>query len=473
MGYLLVFFLMFWACGKDKSKWDASGGNEDPPGPTDSGLTSVSGLIQVNGSPTENLTVSSLDLTTGSRLSATTSKLGTWQFKTSQFSVGHEYSFQILSADQVLLAIMDFSDVSGLQGAISYNGGFGMDVGILDLPVDNFGLVDLARLRATPPRAAISGGFSVVVGKSGTIDEVTLPSFLDGSKSSFGHSLNCSLESDILNGFYLKSTNPALYQQVLNKCSGFFLHYTPATDKTLKQLWAAIPSPWMQLARKKKDMFSSETSADPWDATKRFLLAESGVISGDFTLPKLPCFGCVMDFYISESSSSTPQLISQGVAARLAMIPKPLAADKGSTSYSISYSNSILDNGLNRPFALASNSNPVVLSLSRPLLESQVPPVDSRWIYIKPTYYLSGVEITPSASDYSSPYNEDYKNGSYQWVASTRLLTLEITDGTNPDSVSIPDEIFLRGSSKSDFVKLKIIYETKTSKSGTIVNFKK
>ena len=473
MGYLLVFFLMFGACGKDKSKSDASGGTEDPSDPSDSGLTSVSGLIQVNGSPTENLTVSSLDLTTGSRISATTSKLGAWQFKTSQFAVDHEYSFQILSADQVLLAILDFSDVSGLQGAISYNGGFGMDIGILDLPVDNFGLVDLASLRATPPRATIAGGFSVVVGKSGTVDEVTLPSFLDGSKSGFGHSLHCSLESDILNGFYLKSTNPGIYQQVLNKCSGFFLRYTPATGNSLKQLWSAIPSPWMQLARKKKDMFSSETSADPWDATKRILLSEGGLISGDFVLPKLPCYGCVMDFYISETSSSTPALISQGVSGRLAMIPKLLAADKGSTSYSISYSSSILDNGLNRPFALASNSDPVVLSLSRPLLESQIPPVDSRMVYIKPTYYLSGVEVTPSASDYSSPYNEDYKNGSYQWSASTRLLTLEIADGTNPDSVSIPDELFLRGSSKSDFVKLKIIYETKTSKSGTIVNFKK
>ena len=137
------------------------------------------------------------------------------------------------------------------------------------------------------------------------------------------------------------------------------------------------------------------------------------------------------------------------------------------------HSNSNLDNGLNRPFALASNSNPVVLSASMPVLETQVPPVDSRVIYIKPTYFLEGVEVIPAVSDYSAPYNQDYRNTSYQWTVSTRILSLGITDGTNQDSLSIPDEILLRGSSQSDFVKLQIIYETKTSKLGTIVNFKK
>jgi hypothetical protein len=94
-------------------------------------------------------------------------------------------------------------------------------------------------------------------------------------------------------------------------------------------------------------------------------------------------------------------------------------------------------------------------------------------VFIKPTYFLSGVEVTPTAADYSAPYNEDFTNGAYQWLANTRLLTFELSDGVNPDSLSIPDELFLRNRTDSDSVKLQIIYETKTTKSGTSVRFNK
>jgi len=471
--YLLILMLWAGGCGKDKPQSQDSDPNDDTPIVVDSGETTVFGVITIDGEAVENLMVTALDLTSGSKNSALTDKTGTWRFQTSQFVLDHDYSFHVLSADQVLLAILDFSDTSGLQGAVSFNGGYGMALGSIDFPVDTFGLVDLATLRATPPRVSPAGGFSVELGKSGTIDEVALPSFIDGEKSGFGHSLMCSSETDILNGFYLKSANTAIYQQVLNACSGFFLRYTPATDMSLKQLWAAIPSPWMQLARKKKDMFSRETSAVPWETTKRFLQPENGIITGDFTLPKTPCFGCGMDIYLTETTTNVPVLLTQGISERLTMIPQVIAASKGGTTYPIAYANASQRNGLNRPFSLGSDSSPLILSVSRPILESQLPPSQSRWVFIKPTYFLTGVEVTPAAADFSAPYNEDYTNGAYQWSVNSRLLTYELSDGVNPDSLSIPDELFLRNRTDSDSVKLQIIYETKTTKSGTLVRFNK
>ena len=475
MEYILAILLTlsYLGCSKKSGDHGDSIDSEDP-STKDSGLNTVSGVITVGGSPRSGVFVAAVDLTDGKRKQSVTSDSGTWTFKSSDFIQDHEYSFHLFDENQVALAVVDFSSSSGLQGALLYNGGYGMDVGKIDLPLDKLGLIDLTTLRVSPPVGSLGGGFSVVQGKSGKVNEIEFPDFMDGSKSGFGHSLVCTLPADVLSGFYLRANNSQAYQQALNKYTGFFLHYVPSEGKELKQLWAALPSNWMLLARKKKDMFESPLNEIPWDSTKRYISAELGGIAGDFSLPRLPCYGCTIDMYISEVSEPRDRTLSQGISDIVIMIPKLIAASKGA-SYTIDYINSTLTNGLNKPFVLVANSSPLSLTFERPLIENSEIPTGARKIYIKMKYSYLGSPVAPAASDFPSPYNQDYVSGDYAWSVEKNTIQLDFSDGATPpvDILSIPDEVLLRSNTLIDTITIQVIYETKSTKSGTLIVFEK
>lgn len=475
MAYILAILLTLSCIGCSKNA-NHAGTNDGTGDPTDqdSGVQTVSGVITVGGSPKAGIFVAAVDLTEGKRKLVVSSETGAWVFQKSDFIENHEYSFHLFDADQVSLAIVDFSSSDGLQGALLYNGGYGMDVGTIDLILDKLGQIDLVSLRTTPPLASLGGGFSVVQGKSGKINEIEFPEFMDSSQSGFGHSLICTLAADVLNGFYLKATNSQAYQSALNKYSGFFLHFVPSEGKELKQLWAAIPSNWMLLARKKSDMFESPLNAIPWDTTKRYIAAESGKVFGDFSLPRYPCYGCTIDMYVSEISDPLNRTLTQGISDRVIMIPKLISASKGS-SYSIDYTSNTLTNGLNRPFVLGANTSPLSLIFERPLIENSEVPTGARKIFVKIKYSNLGAAVTPAASDFSSPYNQDYTNGGTKWSVEKKTFEIDFIDDATvlTDTLTIPDEVLLRSYTGIDTVTIQVVYETKSTKSGTLLVFEK
>jgi len=470
MGYLLIILMTFISCSKQEAEKVAVE-NSDELIIHDTGLTKVQGMIKTGGGTPSGLAVWLLDLTAGKRIVSALNQAGEWSFPIGAFVIGHDYAFHIFDADSVRLAIYDFSPNSGLQGAVRYAGGYGMDLGVINLPLDSFGLIDISFLVLNPPRTEISGGFSLNPLKTGSISELTLPDFINSDQSGFGHSLICNIPTDVLNGFYLREEKPSVYQLALNKFSGFFIKLVPVSGVFFKQLWAAIPVNWMMSARKKTDLFSSYYSAVPWESTKRLLVAQAGIIEGDFVLPKLPCLGCGMDYYLGRESVAKDVLVTQGIARRIFMIPKLVGLSQATTVFPIDYTSTSLENGLTRPFKLVSSVHDVELLIHRPILETGEVATDQRIIMIKLIYSQSADEVLPEATDFLPPYQSSFQTTSMGWDVSKNILSFNVPVGLSSDQLKIPKEVLLPSRNDIDNLRFEIVYESSTSRSGTMVLF--
>lgn len=470
MGYLLAILLFLHSCAKK----DAEVLIDTPSSDLiiqESGLSKVYGTLTVGGVAKSDLSVWVLDLTSGKKISTLTNAEGDWSIPTSKFTVGHDYAFHLFDSDALRLAVIDFSAEAGLQGAVSYSGGYGMDFGTINLPMDAFGLIDLASLVSSPPRVSLAGGFALNKDKTGAIEEMALPDYVDTEKSGFGHSLICDMPNEILNSFYLRSLKPHSYQLALNKFSGFFVKLVPNSSESLKHLWAAIPVNWMMQARRKLTTFASYFSAIPWEASKRIVLAKSGTIEADFSLPKLPCLGCAMDYYLGRDSSQADELLTQGISTRVFMIPKITAVSQETVNFPIDYTNAALENGLTKPFTLTDSNHDLRIVISRPLMESMAPSLNQRSIMVKFIYSSSGLEKTPNSSDFSSPYDASHQTSEGGWELSSQILTRKLVDGVSQDTLTIPKELLLSARTDIDTISLQIVYESAHSRSGTMVSF--
>jgi hypothetical protein len=156
------------------------------------------------------------------------------------------------------------------------------------------------------------------------------------------------------------------------------------------------------------------------------------------------------------------------------MIPKLISASKGSP-YSIDYTNDTLPNGLTRPFVLSANTSPLSLTIERPLIENSEVPTGARKIYVKIKYSNLGAAVTPAASDFSAPYNQDYTNGGTVWSVANKIFEIDFEDDPTIliDTLTIPDEVLLRNNTGIDTVTIQVVYETKSTKSGTLLVFEK
>ena len=271
---------------------------------------------------------------------------GTFTLDCPLFSEGHVYTLHVVHNFR-LVADLDFSAVdAGVQGAFSYAGGLGFDLGSIEVPLGPRG--EVAFIAAGLP-ARVKGGFRVLPEIQAGISSFGGHDILD--KLGIGSQLVLTNPRVILDAFYLNASFPGEYSRELGRASRISLFARAADRGGVRRVRGENGPRWFLSSRTLKSQTAANSSFFWSEIDFNF---EAGSNDSDFNVTissgVSPSLGDLIGIQVFTSKGeirSYPRYFSEIVG----FPPKILSYGTGNPAQAsvIDYGSG-LSNGLTRPF---------------------------------------------------------------------------------------------------------------------------
>lgn len=275
---------------------------------------------------------------------------GTFYFECALFAEEEVYSLHIVR-DQRLLADIDFSAIDGgVQGAIAYAGGLGLDLGTLELPSHALG-----QMFGAPQSIAgqVGGGFRVLPDISATLSTFGQGEPLSGV--TFASELIVTTPRVVSEAFYQSDRYPQQYARELARGSRITMRAQAARAGDVRFICVEPPRGLLQYARL-PDQQDAAVSALYW-SDRAYAVAREGdsdlfavsVFPG--TVPRSGDLALLQVYRTRGGIAEIPLVLKEvvGFPPRV----KAFATGPGSTTTLIDYASNG-SNGLTKPFCQTS-----------------------------------------------------------------------------------------------------------------------
>jgi hypothetical protein len=227
----------------------------------------ITGKLEIEGAEPSSFFLRIYDLEKFSHVDMYSSLSGYLRYPTSDLSYGSSYSFAVMSATGHLVGFLDFSDDGGLQGAITYDGGLGFDLGNINIISTDVGYI----LKSN--RVSLAGSFYVDFSRTGEQSYVGLP---DGvGHLSLGRQLIVNNSLDLFNLFVERHINPDGYEFGLQKFSSIFIDIDQVDQDLYRSINLSRYYDWMSGARITNDPFLAGGILDEWSKSNFSITSSS------------------------------------------------------------------------------------------------------------------------------------------------------------------------------------------------------
>jgi hypothetical protein len=461
------------ACGSSGDDDAPDVATEEDGGVLSPDMKDVTGTFHLGDgtTPAKDFELWIVDHTIGTIQHAAVADDGAFSFPVASLVADHGYSFHVVK-DYVLYGDLDFDPgTAGLQGGVTYGGGYGFSVGAIDLELDTHGF--LAPGGNLLP-AAIGGSFAVD-GSAGTLDTLGLPA--DLAIADAASQLDVFDASTLLYSFYRSGSNPSLYARDLAALSRIGTRIETSVETAVTRAIVSEAGAWLRtskVATATADPAGQLPAAAPfWSATDFQISPLAGARFATSAYPGgVPAIGTLIGVKLTPSEGAATTVF-RALTTVLARPPSVLAADgAGGAAAAIDYASDSARNGLVRPVCVSADLN---LTVAPPTDLADVAIADGTFdvIDVELDYYgRSGgrsVPVAPTVDQFSSPY-EAATSGTandlaWTWDPSARRLRFALAAGdqtaashalTDPAAL-LPDAF---GAAGVFTVRLRIYYRS-------------
>lgn len=357
------------ACGQDGNDGPSSSTSPGAvtPGVVDPGAKSVSGsfFLGTTDVPAKGFEVWVIGHTAGGVYRYELGEDGVFSAPVSAFVEGNIYSLAIVDHFRLVGDIDLAPDVTGTQAAFTYAGGYGFDLGSIVLPLTNHGTVD----PEAHPSGEIGGGFALQAASATSLATFPLPPYLQRFEA--GSQLDIFEPETLLQAFYRKATNPALYASALNVSSKIQYVLEAKEDGGVKRVFALYAGSWLPSARLSGSEDMTLPAAPLWSQTKFDFTAASGTLFKASVFPGSFLEGVPLALIKvspkSDEDAPTPQSVVPRMVSSMVSDPGAvtgIALNTGDTITPVDYTSETDANGVTRPFCPRGD---VTLALRGPL----------------------------------------------------------------------------------------------------------
>lgn len=495
MKFLMITFVSIslsglLSCGSNSgSKND----NDAAPVAEDNTNRLLSGTIFINDTetPAQGYRVFLLDHTDSKTYKHLTNGSGVYEIELSKFRRFHTYSLHVVDD---LYRYVSAVTVDGNE-LFQYTGGEGNTIDNVIISRNAFGTVDIS---SSTVDVAEAGGFTGVTG-SGSLDDFSPDSVF--TKLSIGYNLFVNDTSELLNAFYLSSSNERLYQQALARWSGVWIESELANPEEFTLTGGALIDGSRQVkgGRVLDDESKPPREQPTWQSRNYNLTTSNNTIQTS-TLPQLvldpsEVIHMQVNYYEgTDQDSFVAYEYMDQLGTALNMPPLVAEISQGvTTTTAIDYSSSTDENGLDRPFCRGSGD--MFLQISPPSAFGTTQPTYEDFTTAEVTldyYYTSNgslvkaeIETNPDTepgviSDYPAGFTGSFTNtltnASRIWLPHDQTLRFTFTDtGTMANhNLEIYGSLFLStitslNNIAIDRTRLKIIYKGPKHRSGVVM----
>jgi hypothetical protein len=475
--------MLLGRCGhrNDNSVVDPEGREDASGRELAASCASLSGRIawQDEASSNSGAEIWLLDHTLGAVIQRPIRPDGFYRFECGLFAEKSVLSLHLVK-DQRLIADFDFSDVQpGIQGAFSYAGGVGHDLGKAVVPRNLRGEIGFLPQGLS---ARIGGGFRV--NPEIAIDLNEFGESFSPLRMTAASQLIIGSPNSILQSFYLADENMAAYRRDLTTFSRVRFRVSTSETGFIRRVNLLGESSWLRFARVPKGDDSGPASEYWSDKQLELRQNENGdLYSIDVFLGFIPKLGDMGFFQVYKSAGSLlsiPRLVDQVVL--FPPMVTAFGAGVGAGVSTIDYREQSQKNGLTRPFC---DSGDIRFSLQPPRNGLPGSPGvtylaegPSARIVVRMEYYAEISGNSPSIESIPEDYSVAFRQAHTQtvdgsvkrtWHPNAQELTFFADNGlygektiTIPRGV-LPDRV---GGQNVSLTKLRIFWEDVKSSTG-------
>lgn len=487
------------SCGEDGDEKKTPAPSSPAPEPStgvNEGKTDISGYVRVDLTGVYGYVVRVYDLESGRYLEGYSDDTGYVSISLKEtfknpitgtnedfFSPERSYAFYLLTPGRRRIGLLDFSSADDVQAGLTYSGGSGFDFGFLDLATNGFGLITSTVFSVTP-----GGDFSVDATSSGELSDLELPAFLD--RFGFGEQLVVGEPRDVYTAFVDRANSPEEYGKALNRYGGVFFDVEVASGESIELLAAVEKFTWFKDASMRYGAFTSPLDVFLWKTQNYILNPTEGRIDAVMRPSLRDREGGYMNVVLKHGDGSL-YYIDRYLGKPVVRPPLIYQVDLGEASLNLA-APADDSTGMLSLFELDPALGPVVFSLLRPataenigVSETLVAGVDR--ISVTFQYYNGVFEVEPETEDFGPVHYIDQTDlsnskiaGSYSWDVSQKRLVATGTPSSdsaacsdeNPstlclDQIEIPSALFLEGVTSIDRIKIGIMIEGPSVRSGS------
>jgi hypothetical protein len=465
------------SCGTFGNEEDGDAGDSDDDSTTtpDTGTSTnyVTGLFQLDEdeTPAAGYQIWILNHSERSFVSIDLDEFGAFSRSVRDFQNSSIYTIHLVNKDYVEIGMLDMSAAAeGVQGAITYNGGLGFNMGTVIVNIDSKGVVDED---STGLDVKVGGGFSVST--SSTIDFKSFPFPEYATKIDLESELTVFEPSKLLNSFYLRDTNTESYSLALAENSRIYGFVASTAEDGISSASVFRSGDWLSSARIAPNTYSNPDEGALWSVSSyNFTAPNSSTFEANIYSGRVVKKNTILLVSISPNSESQPFIGPTVLRYSFSMTPKLDAISvTGGTPSEIDYTSSSAENGLTRPFCVTTSD--LVFDLDPPedadgtaVTHTVLDTIQIDYVY----YYLKSSKLTavsPDASDYGGDFGEDYSDTSLaditrNWDVSEQsaTFTLGTTAGaSSPRQVTAWGDLLLDTADGKtvDKIELRIYFK--------------
>ena len=459
--FIYCMLLIFTACSGEGD----SSITEDKFIPSDPSLdgivsTDLKAKFEKDGLPTSEYSLRLYNLDSYSFVDLETLPSGRVFGSVEDLSYGTSYSFAVVSESGRLIGFLDFSGSDGLQGAIVYDGGFGFDIGTIQITSQN-GSEQLAT-----EHLSIGGSFYIDTTQSGELNSTAVPEGL--SDLLVGRQLIVTDSVDLYNLFVESDFGSDEYSYGLTKYSSIFIHPKYKNTPEYRNVNLARFYGWVTGASVEYDIFDQSEDRQLWSDTNFAIpLSNSDygmsifVNSDDLTGALLP-----LAFHL-ENGDQGP-IVHRFLPESVQYPPLIRKIDRGG-SENLTLEDINSHEGLLTLFNLDSAAYNPVIELSA--FEAG----KYQDIEVRLSYFDGVSEIDVDVSDLASPWGSNRTvqlsktELQYTWNPLKQSISRVIDQSSEAPYFEIPSQLLTSGilSKPSDRVRIDVILKGRKYRAGS------